>query len=159
MKSESRPSEPPEPSEPSLAPMSDDEARAQVVEPTKEIARQAGLQGITGGFSFESCNDQGEPPYRGVTQMNFSLPKDMEPTKYLEQIATTMVASGWTDGPPPGLRPFGTVIHKGPIMAIMSQDATYKEEGYVQVSGECRNMVDHHNDRKTIAVDITDELR
>ena len=57
------------------------------------------------------------------------------------------------------MKPFGTVIHKGPIMAIMSQDATYKEEGYVQVSGECRNMVDHHNDRKTIAVDITDQLR
>ena len=44
-------------------------------------------------------------------------------------------------------------------MAIMAQDATYREEGYVQVSGECRNMVDHHNDRKTIAVDITDQLR
>ncbi len=156
MKPESRPPDPPKPS---LAPMSDDEAMAQVVEPTKEIARVAGLQGITGGFSFESCNDQGEPPYRGVTQMNFSLPKDMEPEKYLQRIAKTMVAAGWTDGPPPGLKPFGTVIHKGPIMAIMAQDATYREEGYVQVSGECRNMVDHHNDRKTIAVDITDQLR
>ena len=69
------------------------------------------------------------------------------------------LAGGWTDVPPPVLKPFVMVIHKGPIMAIMAQDATYRDEGYVQVSGECRNMVDHHNDRKTIAVDITDELR
>ena len=145
--------------EPSLTPMSDDEAMAQVVEPTKEIAIAAGLQGVTGGFSFESCNDQGQPPYRGVTQMNFALPKDADPQKYFQQIAKTMVMSGWTDGPPPGKNPFGTVIHKGPIMAIMAQDATYREEGYVRVSGECRNMVDHHDDGKTNAVDITAELR
>lgn len=156
MKPEPRQSEPPKPS---LAPMSDEEAMAQVVDPAKEIVRAAALQGVTGGFAFESCNDQGEPPYSGVAEVGFSLPKDMEPKKYFAQIAKTMVGRGWTDGPPPGKVPFGTVIHKGGVMAIMAQHPTYRENGYVQLSGECRNMVDHRNDRKTIAVDITDQLR
>ena len=118
-----------------------------------------GCREPTGGFAFESCNDQGEPPYRGVAEVGFLLPKDMEPEKYFAQIAKTMVGQGWTDGPPPGLKPFGTVIHKGGVMVIMAQHPTYRENGYAQLSGECRNMVDHHNDRKTIAVDITDQLR
>ena len=98
MKPEPRPSEPPKPS---LAPMSDEEAMAQVVEPTKEIVRAAGLQGITGGFSFESCNDQGEPPYRGVAEMGFSLPKDMEPKKYF---AADREDDGWIAAGPTGRR-------------------------------------------------------
>ena len=156
MKPESRPSETPKPS---LAPMSDEEAMAQVVEPAKEIVRVAALQGITGGFSFESCNDQGSRRIAASRRWASRCRKTWIPRSISKQIAKTMVASGWTDGPPPGKKPFGTVIHKGAIMAIMAQDATYREEGYVQVSGECRNMVDHRNDRKTIAVDITDQLR
>jgi hypothetical protein len=156
MKSEERPSEPPQPS---LAPMSDEQAKAQVVDPAKEIARAAQLRDITGGFSFEACNDQGEPPFRGLVEMGFALPQDMEPKTYFRQIAKTMVGQGWSDGPPPGKVPFGTVIHKGPVMAIMGQHPVAKENGYVQLSGECRNMVDHRNDGKTVAADITDELQ
>ena len=69
-----------------------------------------------------------------------------------------MVASGWTDGPPPGLKPFGTVIHK-PIMAIMAQDATYREEGYVQVRASAATSSTTASTARPIAVDITDELR
>jgi hypothetical protein len=156
MNSEERPSEPPQPS---LAPMSDEQAKAQVVDPAKEIARAAQLRDITGGFSFEACNDQGEPPFRGLVEMGFALPQDMEPKTYFRQIAKTMVGQGWSDGPPPGKVPFGTVIHKGPVMAIMGQHPVSKENGYVQLSGECRNMVDHRNDGKTGAADITDELQ
>jgi hypothetical protein len=143
----------------SVVPMSDDEAMAQVVDPAKQIVNAAGLQEPTGGFAFESCNDQGEPPYRPVAEVGFLLPKDMEPEKYFAQIAKTMVGRGWTDGPPLGLKPFGTVVHKGSVMVIMAQHPTYRENGYAQLSGECRNMVDHNNDGKTTAVDITDQLR
>jgi hypothetical protein len=151
-----RPSEPPKPS---LTPLSDEQTKAQVVNPAKEIARANALQRITGGFSFEACNDQREPPYRGLVEMGFALPKGMEPDTYFSQIAKTMVGQGWTSGPPAGKRPFGTVIHKGPIMAIMGQHPVAKEKGYVQLSGECRNMVDHRNDGKTLAEDITNQLQ
>src|ERR1700761_5170779 len=55
-------------------PLSNEQAIAQVVEPAKQIAKVAALQGPSGTFSWESCNDQGRPPYRGRVDMTFSVP-------------------------------------------------------------------------------------
>jgi hypothetical protein len=46
---------------------------AQVVEPAKQIVAAADLQGVSGGFSFSSCNNQGDPPYMGKVTMSFLL--------------------------------------------------------------------------------------
>jgi hypothetical protein len=55
-------------------PLSDDQAEAQVVDAAKQIAQLVSLPDMYGGFAFESCNDQGDPPYRGVVEMSFKLP-------------------------------------------------------------------------------------
>ena len=147
-------------------PLSDDQSQAQVVDAAKQIAQQVSLPDVYGGFVFQSCNDQGAPPYRGVVEMSFRLPTDdrkgypaeVDPDTFFNQIAATMVAHGWADGPPPGLRPNGRVINKNGVMAIMSAGPN---PGWnrIQLYGECRNMTDHHNDGKTNWVKITDQLR
>lgn len=136
-------------------PLSDDQAEAQVVDAAKQIAQRVSLPDMYGGFAFESCNDQGTPPYRGVVEMSFKPPGD--PDTFFNQIAATMVAHGWADGPPPGLRPHGKVINQGGVMAVMSSGPN---PGWsrIQLYGECRNMTDHHNDGKTNWVKITDQL-
>ncbi|MEB3982588.1 hypothetical protein OQ968_15090 [Mycobacterium sp. 663a-19] len=138
-------------------PLSDDQAQAQVVDAAKQIAQLVTLPDMYGGFAFESCNDQGDPPYRGVVEMSFK-PAGGDPDAFFNQVAATMVAHGWTDGPPPGLHPNGRVINKSGIMAVMSWGPN---PGWsrIQVYGECRNMTDHHNDGKTNWVKITDRLR
>jgi hypothetical protein len=120
-------------------PLSDDQAEAQVVDAAKQIAQLVSLPDMYGGFAFESCNDQ-------------------DPDAFINQIAATMVAHGWTDGPPPGLHPNGRVISKDGVVAVMSwgQKAGWSR---IQLYGECRNMTDHHNDGKTNWVKITDQLR
>lgn len=40
-------------------PMSDDEATAQVIDVGRQLRTVAVLQDVSGGFSFQSCNDQG----------------------------------------------------------------------------------------------------
>jgi hypothetical protein len=147
-------------------PLSDDQAEGQVVDAAKQIAQLVSLPDMYGGFTFESCNDQGDPPYRGVVEMSFKLPVDnskgypaeVNPDAFFNQIAATMVAHGWTDGPPPGLHPNGRAINKDGVMAIMSWGPN---PGWsrIQLYGECRNMTDHHNDGKTNWVKITDQLR
>jgi hypothetical protein len=147
-------------------PLSDDQAEAQVVDAAKQITQLVNLPDMYAGFSFESCNDQGDPPYRGVVEMSFKLPVDnrkgypaeVDPDAFFNQIAATMVAHGWTDGPPPGLHPNGRAINKNGVMAIMSWGPN---PGWsrIQLYGECRNMTDHHNDGKTNWVKITDQLR
>jgi hypothetical protein len=68
-----------------------------------------------------------------------------------------MITYGWSDGPPPGLQPYGTVIHKDRIMAII-QPGPNPGWNKIQLSGECRNMTDHRND-PTGWIDITDQMR
>jgi hypothetical protein len=142
----------------SLPPLSDEEAMAQVIEPAKQIVRAARLQDVSGGFLFESCNDQGHPPYRGRVDMSFGMPDGVEPDDYFGQIAATMVRQGWTEGPPPGRRPFGVVIHSESVMAVIGRASGTVIRGSVTLCGQCRNMADHRNDGKTVGTPITDQL-
>ncbi|KZS56220.1 hypothetical protein [Mycobacterium ostraviense] len=137
-------------------PLSDEQAMAQVIEPAKQIAKVAGLQDVSGEFGWESCNDQGDPPYRGRVNVKFNVPAGMDHNAYFEQVAATMVAHGWLTGPPPGLRPFGTAIHKDGVMAIIGVSPFLGADGDVELSGECRNMGDHRHARW---LNISDQLR
>ncbi len=138
-------------------PLSNEQTMAQVIEPAKQIAKVAGLQDVSGGFSWESCNDQGDPPYRGRVDMTFVVPTGVDHGAYFEQIAGTMVAKGWSAGAPSGQHPFGTVIHKNGVMAIIGISPFLGADGAVQLFGECRNMNDHRNDSNGFS--IKDQLR
>jgi hypothetical protein len=126
-------------------PMSTEQSRSQVVEPARQIARLANLDGAYAAFSFSSCNDQGQPPYRGVVRLNFTLPAGQPADAYFDRIASTMAANGWTDGPPPGYAGYGRVIHRQGVVGVL---AAGPAAGWanVELSGECRNVDDHHAD-------------
>ena len=126
-------------------PMSTEQARSQVVEPAKQIARLAKLEDAYAAFSFSSCNDQGEAPYKGVVRLNFTLPAAEKADAYFDRIAATMAANGWTDGPPPGFTSYGRVIHTQGVVGIMAPGPA---DGWanVELSGECRNMDAHKSD-------------
>jgi hypothetical protein len=142
-----------------MFPLSDEQAMAQVIELARQIVRAAGLAYVTGGFAFEACNDQGEPPFRARVDMSFALPPEVAPDTYFLQIAAAMVRQGWTHGPPPGQCPSGVVVHTETVMAIIARASGAGARGSVQVCGHCRNMTDHRNDGMTVGVDITDRLR
>jgi hypothetical protein len=131
---------------------------AEVIEAARQIVRTARLNDVTGGFLFESCNDQGAPPYRGRVDMSFAVSAGVEPDEHFKQIATAMVRQGWTDGPLPGRRPFGVAVHTETMMAIIGRACGDTERGSAQVCGDCRNLTDHRHDGKTVGVEITDQL-
>jgi hypothetical protein len=137
-------------------PLSDEQTKSQVLDPAKQIATIANLQNVSGVFGWESCNDQGDPPYRGRVDMSFDVPAGAELNAYFEQIAATMIGHGWSDGPPPGKRPFGRVIHTDGVMAIIGKSSGTVKDGSVELSGECRNMGDHRHDGTWY--DVTDQL-
>ena len=138
--------------------LSDEEAMAQVVEAARKIVGSARLEDVTGAFRFESCNDQGEPPYRGRVDMSFVMPDGVEPDGFFEQIVATMVGHGWSAGSPPGRHPFGVVVHTETVMAIFGRACGTSTRGTAQVCGECRNMTDHCDDGMTTGVDVTARL-
>ncbi|BBX96781.1 hypothetical protein AWC15_17975 [Mycobacterium lacus] len=138
-------------------PLSDEQAMAQVIDPAKQIARVAGLQDVSGGFSWESCNDQGDPPYRGRVDMTFNVPAGIDHNAYYEQIAKTMVAHGWSAGAPSGKHLFGTVIRKEGVWADIGISPFLGADGAVQLFGECRNMNNHRHDSNGFSIE--DQLR
>lgn len=138
-------------------PLSDDEATAQVIDVGRQLRTVANLQDVSGGFSFESCNDQGQPPYRGTVSMSSRLPAGVDVNTYARQVADAMVAAGWTDGSPPGSHSYGTVIHQGGVTVIMGV-ANVPNLLEINISGECRNTTNHRDDGKTIGRVMTDEL-
>lgn len=138
-------------------PLTAEQSTEQVVAVGRQLRKVAGLQGVSGGFSFESCNDQGEPPYRGKVEMSSVLPAGVTPDAYARQVADAMVAAGWTDGPPPGKKPYGTVINKDGLMVVMGRAHVAGRVAYT-VFGECRDTTDHRNDGATVGRPITEEL-
>ena len=138
--------------------LSDEEAMAQVVEAARHIVRAAALHEVTGGFVFESCNDQGAPPFRGRVGMSFRLAAGVEPEEQFSQIAAAMVREGWGEGPPSGKCPFGAAVHTDKVMAVICRASADVSRGSVQVVGECRNVSDHRYDGKTVGVDISEQL-
>ncbi|HEX9178355.1 MAG TPA: hypothetical protein VF874_20530 [Mycobacterium sp.] len=138
--------------------LSDEQAMAQVVEAARQIVRAARLQHVTGGFLFESCNDQGSPPYRGRVDMSFAIPQGVEPAAHFERIGATLVRKGWREGPPAGKCPFGVAVHTDTVMAVICRASGDTTRGAVQVCGECGNMTDHRHDGKTVGVEISDLL-
>ncbi|KEY10987.1 hypothetical protein IB71_11190, partial [Mycobacterium tuberculosis variant bovis] len=110
-------------------------------------------QAVRAGFSFTSCNDQGDPPYQGTVRMAFLLQGDHD--AYFQHVRAAMLSHGWIDGPPPGQYFHGITLHKNGVTANMSLalDHSY---GEMILDGECRNTTDHHHDDET--TNITNQL-
>ncbi len=140
----------------SAHPLTDDQAMAQVIDAAKQIVTAADLQGVSGGFSFASCNDQGDPPYQGTVTISFLLHGD--PDTYFQHVRTAMLSHGWNDGAPPGQHFHGTTLHKDGVTANMGFVPSDHNYGQIHLDGECRNTTDHHNDGKTNGIDITNQI-
>jgi hypothetical protein len=145
---------PANPYEDTAHPMSDDQTKSQVIEPAKQIVAAADLQGVSGVFSFASCNDQGEPPYQGTVRISFLIHGDAD--AYFQQVRTAMTAHGWSDGPQPGQHLQGTALHKDGVSASINfvpSDHTY---GQIILDGQCRNTGNHKGEGQW--TNITDQL-
>ena len=138
-------------------PLSDDDAKAQVINAGREIVAAAHLQGVGAGFEFASCNDQGDPPYMGQLQIVFDLPPDTDPDNYFQTIAAALTNSGWTVNRRFTLGP--KRLDKAGVSADIGQLPLHPGKGSIDIYGECRNMTDHHHDGKTNGTNVTAEIQ
>lgn len=136
-------------------PLTDDQAMTQVVDLAKEIDNLAQMDGVDGGFSFASCNDQGDPPYRVTLTMGFLIHGD--PDAYFQTVVQAMVAHGWNQGVLPGQHYHGTTLNKDAVVASVGLVPSNNDYGQVHLYGECRVTTDHHHDPGA-ATDITSQL-
>jgi hypothetical protein len=135
--------------------MSDEQTRAQVVDPAKRLVHAVGLQLRGATFEFDSCTDQEVAPFRGQVGMGFTFPTGIAKEAYLDDIIAAMVADGWSNGAPAGKKPHGRSMKLGEVMAIVAANPDHPDRGYIEIYGECRNAGDHNADEQDIRAELT----
>lgn len=142
------------PYEDTAHPMSDEQTKAQVIEPAKQIVAVAKLDGVSGAFSFASCNDQGDPPFQGTVTLSFLIHGD--PDAYFQHVRSAMTANGWSGGAPPGQHLHGAALNKDGVAASISFMPSDHSYGQIILDGQCRNMGNHKGEGQWTS--INDQL-
>ncbi|OMC46337.1 hypothetical protein A5745_12655 [Mycobacterium sp. IS-2888] len=145
-------------------PMPSSQARAQVVDAARDIVTALHAEVTEATFSYESCNDQGEAPFRGVVNLSFWLPgiPHNQPVDS-QSVIKGLVADGWsTDS---DFKSHGPTLKKNGVNTILTIAPTpppsvslVRHVG-ADINGECRDTTDHRTDGSTAPVDISQEIR
>src|SRR5258705_8255416 len=53
-------------------PMTPEEAKAQVIATARDVVKTLQLKDVGATFRYEACSDEGEPPYRGLVQIDYA---------------------------------------------------------------------------------------
>jgi hypothetical protein len=139
-------------------PVTDEQSRAQVVEPAKQIVTLTDLRTASAGYMLMSCKDRDDPPYQGAIYLTFALPPAARADVYFDTIAATLHAHGWTEGIPPNNHVFARTFSANAVTVTIYRDTDDPGLGVLRAYGQCRNINDHRND-PTAWVDITDQLK
>jgi hypothetical protein len=137
-------------------PVGDEESKEQVVEPARQIVRLTGMQTASAGYSFMSCKNRDDPPYRGAIFLTFGLPASERADTYFETIASALDTHGWAEGPPPNDHAFAHIFSREAVTVTVYRDSDDPGVGVARLYGQCRNMNDHRNDSGW--VDVTGEV-
>ena len=136
-------------------PLTDQQSKAQVVEPAKEIVGAAQLRTVAASYILMSCRNETDPPYQGSVYLTFDLP---DTNSFFDRVAASLVSQGWRETSQEYDHKPGTTVSKNGVTAVLYRDPDRRGSGIMKVYGECRNVTDHRND-PTGWIDITDELR
>lgn len=143
--------------DPVAQPLTDEQAKMQVLEPAREIVVAGKLSGVSASYLLMSCKNADEPPYQGAIYLNFTVPGVLETPKYFGSIGAAMTADGWTEALPPSRHPGGRTFTRDGVTVIYFRTDDRTDRATMQIYGECRNTTDHRLDT-TGWVDVTAAL-
>ncbi|EUA07952.1 putative lppJ [Mycobacterium kansasii 732] len=145
-------------------PISPQQAREQVLVAARDLVNSLHADVTEATFSYESCNDQGEPPFRGVVDLSFWMPGvSRNGPADPKTVISALVADGWsTDSDFKSHSP--TLRKKGVNAIVTVVPPALHGEGFnshvgVKLDGECRDTFDHRTDRSILPVDISREIQ
>ena len=139
------------------SPITDEQARQQVLESARQLVGAGKLKAATGTYILVSCAPDNAPPYQGSAFLDFDVPSITETPAYFREIARSLTARGWTEGLPPGHHPGGHTLVKDGVAAVYYRHPDLTRRGVLQIYGECRDTTDHQLENIGFT-DITGEL-
>ncbi|HEX7322044.1 MAG TPA: hypothetical protein VF299_03780 [Mycobacterium sp.] len=144
-------------------PISPEQARTEVIDAARDIATALNGEVAEALFSYDSCNDEGEPPFRGALLLKLWLPgiphdEPADPQRVLQVLAQ----HGWSSDP--NLHSHAPALRRGPIIIMITvapRAPAGKKIGAhvgVNVDGQCRDTFDHRTDGSILPVDVRKEI-
>jgi hypothetical protein len=124
--------------------LTDEQAAAQVVDSARQIVAVTRLEQATGGYAFVSCTNEKDPPYQAVLNMSFHLPQ-ANSVRYLRDMASAMIAGGWTKAPTTGEQ-FGQKLTRDGVTSEFHRSPNDRDFAIMRLAGECRSTSDHRHD-------------
>lgn len=120
-------------------PMTPEQSKAQVIDAARELVTALHLHVVDAVFWRSSCNDQGDPPFRGTVSITYPpAPSFEESTAEIARMVQHVQSMGWTGDP--DFHSHGTVVRKNNVVAEFSpQDASVPNPG-IDLYGECRDV-------------------
>ncbi len=147
-----------------LDPMTPAATRAEVIDAARGILATLHGQLTEARFRYESCNDQGEPPFRGLVQMSFWLPGTPHDQPVApRQVIQPLLAHGWsTDSDFLSHSPTLRKDRINVILTVVPQPpagVSLNSHAGAEVAGQCRDTFDHRTDDSILSVDVQKELQ
>ncbi|GAA2809236.1 hypothetical protein GCM10010533_54600 [Mycolicibacterium pallens] len=119
-------------------PLTPEQSKAQVMDAAHDIVTTLNINVVEAAFWHASCNDQGDPPFRG--QMRIAYPpaasfaaSDAEIAQMVQQLRT----KGWNADP--GFHTHGTALTKGNVTAVFGPQNVSNPNRDIELFGECRD--------------------
>lgn len=125
-------------------PMTPEQSKAQVVDAAREIVKAWHLHMVEAFFWRASCNDQGDPPFRGVMRIAYPRAASFEESDtQIAKMADSLQSIGWTGDP--GFHSHGTVLKKNNVVAVLGPQNVSLPHRDVELYGECRDVTTTKN--------------
>ncbi len=112
---------------------------------TREIIRVLGLKGVSATFSRDSCNDQGEAPFRGVVLLRYPHAPTLEASEAEVQRMVAMLGQhGWSHRS--DFHSHAPNVSKHGVTAEFDAYSPVQDfGGTVELYGECGDMTTQKN--------------
>lgn len=144
-------------------PVSPEQARAEVIAAARDIVGGLHAEVTEALFRYESCNDQGEPPFRGVVTMSFWMPgtahdQPADP----QRVVRELTAHGWSGDS--DFVSHSPTLRKGDVDVIVTvvpparPGQTFNSHVGVDINGQCRDTFDHRKNHTILPVDVENEI-
>lgn len=119
-------------------PLSPEQSKTQVMDAAHDIVSTLNLSVVEAAFWHASCNDQGDPPFRGQIRIAYPPASSFaESDAQIARMVQQLRGAGWT--PDPDFHTHGTALTKGSVVAVFGPQNVSDPNRDIQLYGECRD--------------------
>jgi hypothetical protein len=145
-------------------PISPQEGRSQVIDVSRQVVSDLGGEVVSAKFGYDSCNDQGDPPFKAHSRLLLWMPgADRSREVSPDTVVDRLQQKGWqTD---PDFHSHGTTFKRNgvdvDVWVIPPPKPNDPPIAHVIVDalGECRDTFDHRTDKTDrLSTDIREEV-